>query len=67
MGIRIQCLRIDAADPARIASFWGSAQGWRRTWEEEDQVCLEPSEGSPADGVAPDLVFLKVPEAKLLV
>ena len=67
MGIRIQCLCIDAADPARIASFWGSALGWRRTWEEEDQVCLEPPEGSPEDGVAPDLVLLKVPEAKFLV
>jgi predicted enzyme related to lactoylglutathione lyase len=60
MGIRIQCLCIDTADPARIASFWESALGWRRTWEEQDQVCLEP----PEDGIAPDLVFLKVPEGK---
>ena len=66
MGIRIQCLCIDAADPARIASFWGSALGLA-PYLEEDQVCLEPPEGSPEDGVAPDLVFLKVPEAKLLV
>jgi predicted enzyme related to lactoylglutathione lyase len=64
MEIRIQCLCIDTADPARIASFWESALGWRRTFEEEDQVCLEPPEGSPEDGIAPDLVFLKVPEAK---
>jgi hypothetical protein len=53
-------------DPARIATFWESALGWRRTWEEEDQVCLEPPEGSPEDGIAPDLVFLKVPEGKRL-
>ena len=33
------------------------------TWEEEDQVRLEPPEGSPEDGIAPDLVFLKVPDA----
>ena len=64
MEIRIQCLCIDTADPARIACFWESALGWRRTWEEEDQVCLEPPEGSPEDGIAPDLVFLKVPEGK---
>jgi predicted enzyme related to lactoylglutathione lyase len=64
MDIRIQCLCIDTADPARIASFWESALGWRRTWEEEDQVCLEPPEGSPEDGIAPDLIFLKVPEGK---
>ena len=64
MPIRIQCLCVDTADPARIASFWESALGWRRTWEEEDQVCLEPPEGSAEDGIAPDLVFLKVPEGK---
>ena len=64
MDIRIQCLCIDTADPARIASFWESALGWRRTWEEEGQVCLEPPEGSPEDGIAPDLIFLKVPEGK---
>jgi hypothetical protein len=55
-------LCIDAADPARIASFWESALGWRRTWEDQHQVCLEPLEGSPEDGIAPDLIFLKVPE-----
>ena len=64
MELRIQCLCIDATDPARIASFWEAALGWRRTWEEEDQVCLEPPEGSPEDGIAPDLIFLKVPEGK---
>jgi len=64
MELRIQCLCTDATDPARIASFWEAALGWRRTWEEEDQVCLEPPEGSPEDGIAPDLIFLKVPEGK---
>ncbi|HEX7161447.1 MAG TPA: hypothetical protein VF223_09465 [Trebonia sp.] len=51
MEIRIQCLCIDSADPAGIASFWESALGWRRTFDEEDQVCLEPPEGSPEDGI----------------
>jgi predicted enzyme related to lactoylglutathione lyase len=64
MKIRIQCLCIDTADPATIASFWESALGWRRTWEDEDQVCLEPPAGSPEDGIVPDLVFLRVPERK---
>jgi catechol 2,3-dioxygenase-like lactoylglutathione lyase family enzyme len=64
MGIRIQCLCIDARDPAKIASFWQSALGWRRTFEKEDEVVLEPPAGSPEDGVAPDLLFLKVPEGK---
>ena len=64
MAIRIQCLCIDTADPAKIAAFWESALGWRRTFEADDQVCLEPPEGSPEDGIAPDLVFLRVPENK---
>ncbi|HEY2315778.1 MAG TPA: VOC family protein [Streptosporangiaceae bacterium] len=64
MDIRIQCLCIDSADPRRIASFWQEALGWRRTFDEPDQVALEPPAGSPEEGVAPDLLFLRVPEAK---
>jgi catechol 2,3-dioxygenase-like lactoylglutathione lyase family enzyme len=64
MGIRIQCLCIDSTDPAKAARFWEAALGWRRTFDEGDQVCIEPPEGSPEDGVAPDILFLKVPEGK---
>ena len=66
VDIRIQCLCIDTGDPVRIASFWQSALGWRRTYESDDQVILEPPEGSPEDGVAPDLLFLRVPEGKVV-
>jgi hypothetical protein len=64
MDIRIQCLCVDAAEPRKIATFWEAALGWRRTFDEEDQVCIEPPAGSPEDGVAPDILFLKVPEGK---
>jgi hypothetical protein len=64
MDIRIQCLVIDSPDPAKIASFWEEALGWRRTWDETDQICLEPPAGSPEDGLVPDLLFLRVPEGK---
>jgi catechol 2,3-dioxygenase-like lactoylglutathione lyase family enzyme len=66
MDIRIQCLCIDTGDPARIASFWESALGWRRTYDSDDEVVLEPPAGSPEDGVAPDLLFLRVPEGKVV-
>jgi catechol 2,3-dioxygenase-like lactoylglutathione lyase family enzyme len=66
MSIRIQCLCIDTHDPAKIASFWQAALGWRRTSEQEDHVVLEPPAGSPEDGVAPDLLFLKVGEDKIV-
>jgi hypothetical protein len=64
MDLRIQCLCIDTTDPARLAGFWQSALRWRRTYEGDDQVVLEPPAGSPEDGVAPDLLFLRVPEEK---
>jgi catechol 2,3-dioxygenase-like lactoylglutathione lyase family enzyme len=66
MDIRIQCLCVDSIDPAKTASFWQSALGWRRTFESDAEVVLEPPEGSPADGVVPDLLFLRVPEGKVV-
>ncbi len=62
MNVRIQCLCIDTTDPAKLAGFWQEALGWRRTYDEPDQIVLEPPEGSPEDGVVPDLLFLRVPE-----
>ncbi|MGO9965217.1 MAG: VOC family protein [Acidimicrobiales bacterium] len=64
MDLRIQCLCVDARNPSSLASFWEAALGWRRTHEEPDEVVLEPPVGSAEDGVAPDLLFLKVPEPK---
>ena len=64
MTIRFQALCVDAADPSKAADFWQAALGWRRTYEEPDEVVLEPPAGSPEDGVSPDLLFLRVPEGK---
>ncbi|GGK08163.1 glyoxalase [Pilimelia anulata] len=64
MALTVQCLCIDSVDPAGLAAFWQEALGWRRTSADADEVVLEPPAGSPADGVAPDLLFLRVPEAK---
>jgi glyoxalase superfamily protein len=64
MNTRIQCVCIDSTDPTKIAPFWEAALGWRRTWDKEDQIVLEPPEGSPEDGIVPDLLFLRVPEQK---
>jgi catechol 2,3-dioxygenase-like lactoylglutathione lyase family enzyme len=64
MKLRIQCMCIDTRDPARLAAFWQSALGWRQTYEEDNEIVLEPPEGSPEDGIVPDLLFLRVPEDK---
>ena len=62
--LKIQSLSVDAHDPLRLATFWEAALGWRIAEVEADEVVLEPPAGSPADGVAADLLFLRVPETK---
>jgi hypothetical protein len=64
VNLRIQCLSVDSVDPPTVAAFWQAALGWRRTYEVDDEIVMEPPAGSPEDGVSPDLVFLRVPEAK---
>ncbi|MGH2410303.1 MAG: VOC family protein [Chloroflexota bacterium] len=66
MSIRIQCLCIDSQNPSRIATFWEAALGWRRTFEEGDEVVIEPPAGSAEENVAPEILFLRVPEGKTL-
>jgi catechol 2,3-dioxygenase-like lactoylglutathione lyase family enzyme len=63
-GLRWQCVCVDTTDPGRLAPFWQDVLGWRRTYDTPDEVVLEPPEGSPEAGVAPDLLFLRVPEEK---
>ena len=64
MSIRWQAVCVDSQDPAVIATFWEQALGWRRTYDDPDEVVLEPPAGSPEDGVSPDILFLRVPESK---
>ena len=66
MSIRVQCVNYDAIDPAAQARFWADVLGWRITFENEKESVLEPPEGSPEDGIVPDILFLRVPadEAK---
>jgi hypothetical protein len=65
MTLRIQNISIDCLDPSRLAAFWAEALGWRITLEEAEEVVLEPPTGSPAEGIAPDIEFLLVPEDRV--
>ncbi|HUZ40553.1 MAG TPA: VOC family protein [Acidimicrobiales bacterium] len=65
MAIRIQNVSIDCLDPARLAAFWAEALGWRITSVETEEVVLEPPAGSRGDGIAPDIVFLLVPDDRV--
>ena len=63
-SLRWQCVIVDCADPEPVATFWAAALGWRRTHVSADggEIVLEPPEGSPEDGVSPDLLFIRVPD-----
>ncbi|HEV2892098.1 MAG TPA: VOC family protein [Frankiaceae bacterium] len=64
MSLRIQSVVVDSRDPGALAAFWESVLGWRRTFDDAVEVVLEPPAGSREDGVVPDLLFLKTPDAK---
>lgn len=66
MGLRVQSISVDSRDPSALAHFWAEALGWRVTYEEDEEVVLEPPAGSPEDGVCPDILFLPVPEGKVV-
>jgi Glyoxalase-like domain len=64
MTLGVQALSVDAADPRMLGRWWSELLGWRVTYDSDEEVALEPPAGSPQDGVAADILFLKVPEAK---
>jgi len=64
----IQSLTVDAADPSGLASFWEAALGWRRTPSDDgdEDVAIAPPEASPLVGVVPELLFLRVDDARVV-
>jgi predicted enzyme related to lactoylglutathione lyase len=64
MTLRWQSVCIDAHDAPAQARFWAEVLGWRITFEDADEIVLEPPAGSSEDGVVPDLLFLRVPGDK---
>jgi len=62
--IRIECLSIDAHDPAAQAQWWSEALGWRITEEDGDEgeYVIAPPEG--ADAGLGEILFIQVPEDK---
>lgn len=62
--LRVQAITFDATSPRSLAEFWCGALGWRVTSDDGDEVVIEPPAGSPEEGVAADILFLKVPDDK---
>jgi hypothetical protein len=64
MALSVQSLSIDSTDPAPLARFWAELLGWRITYEEGEEIVLEPPAGSAGEGAVPELLVVWVPEVK---
>ena len=67
MSTRLHSVVFDAADPSGLARFWAVATGWPTTYEEPDEVIVEPPEddaGTPTEPGLP-LVFGRVDDPKV--
>jgi predicted enzyme related to lactoylglutathione lyase len=62
--LKIQCVTIDCEDLSLVANFWAEVLGWRITHTSEDEIAIEPPVGSPLENIAPDVLFIKVPNSK---
>ena len=47
MSLKWQSIVVDSVDPGPLARWWADLLGWRVTFDEPDEVVLEPPEGSP--------------------
>lgn len=62
MGLTIDWLSIDCADPAALAQFWAEVLAYRI----EDTADPDEIPIGPKDGRGPRLLFLRVPEGKTI-
>jgi predicted enzyme related to lactoylglutathione lyase len=65
-NLRIQCITIDAHDLKKVATFWAAALDWKITFEDENEISLELLDESPEVGRIPDILFIKVPDDKVV-
>ena len=63
MSTHLVSVVIDAVDPPALARWWSAALGWPISFEEDEEVVVEPL-GSDLEDRVPALVFVPVPEAK---
>ena len=67
MALSLQCITVDAHDPLALAQFWAEALGWKIGEEvNEIEVWIERELGDPKNTGFPDILFLKVPDFKVV-
>ena len=67
MALSLQCITVDAHDPLALAQFWADALGWKIGEGVNDiEVWIERELGDPNKTGFPDILFLKVPDSKVV-
>ena len=65
--LTLQCITVDAHDPLALAQFWAEALGWKIGEDVNDiEVWIEREPGDPDKTGFPDILFLKVPDSKVV-
>ena len=65
MTVRIQCVCVDARDPAGLGQWWAEVLGWRCDVGDDGTAVLEPPPGDPHfPSGQPDVLLVGVPEGK---
>ncbi len=67
MAISLQCLTVDAHNPKAQAEFWAEVLGWSIGEDcNEVEQWIERELGDPKQTGFPDILFLKVPDSKVV-
>jgi hypothetical protein len=66
MSLRWSCVGIDTPDPSGLARWWAELLGWRITYEDDDEVVLEPPPDTPGASAMPDISFFRVDDPKVV-
>ncbi|HUD69115.1 MAG TPA: VOC family protein [Acidimicrobiales bacterium] len=64
--LRFECVCIDSPNPSTLASFWESALGWLRVDDDDEGVALRSPESAGAGRPVPDLLIIKVDDARVV-
>ena len=67
MALSLQCITVDAHNPKALAEFWAEALGWT-VGEDGDDIgwWIERELNDPKKTGFPDILFLKVPDSKVV-
>ena len=67
MALSLQCITVDAHNPKVLAEFWAEVLGWT-VGEDGDDIgwWIERELGDPNKTAFPDILFLKVPDSKVV-